>query len=222
MRSTKITLFVFAISLLIIAGFLIYESNGTSTSPQSGNASQKEIKAAKINPEKDSQNYKIGQAVDSLNNVYVYYNGKIGNVSGRHLASDGYNLGLKYQCVEFVKRYYYEHLDHKMPNSYGHAKDFFDSSVADGDINPDRNLIQYKNPGGSSKPQANDLIVFDGTAFNKYGHVAIISEVFLYQLEIIQQNPGPSAPSRIKLDLIHTNGRWIIDSKQVLGWLRKK
>lgn len=66
----------------------------------------------------------VGQAIDSLNGVYFYYNGSVDNVVGRNTTADGYNLGLKYQCVEFVKRYYFEHFNHKMPNSYGHAKDF--------------------------------------------------------------------------------------------------
>ncbi|MCF8332043.1 MAG: CHAP domain-containing protein [Bacteroidales bacterium] len=220
MKSTKITIFVFAISLLVIAGFWIHESIGTSTSPQTGKVNQRLGKAAKLNPEKVSKNYKIGQVVDSLNNVYVYYNGKIGHVSGRNLASDGYNLGLKYQCVEFVKRYYYEHLNHKMPNSYGHAKDFFEPLVADGQINPERNLIQYHNPG-SSMPKVNDLIVFKGTTFNKYGHVAIISKVLNDQIEIIQQNPGPLAHSRRNIDLFKKGRKWKIDNHLVLGWLRK-
>ncbi|MFA0963395.1 hypothetical protein AB9P05_16445 [Roseivirga sp. BDSF3-8] len=50
-------------------------------------------------------------------------------VSGRNLTPDGYNLGLKYQCGEFMKRYYYLHLNHKMPDSYGHARDFFNPSL---------------------------------------------------------------------------------------------
>ncbi|OCG61857.1 hypothetical protein [Gilliamella sp. GillExp13] len=62
----------------------------------------------------------------------VYYNGSINNVRGRNIAKDGYNLGLKYQCVEFIKRYYYQRFNHKMPNSYGHAKEFFDPSIVDG------------------------------------------------------------------------------------------
>src|SRR5690606_35208838 len=90
--------------------------------------------------------YEWGDRVDSLHGVYVYYNGSVGNVKGRNLAPDGYNLGLKYQCVEFVKRYYYEHLEHKMPDSYGHAKDFFDNAVGDGKLNKRRALIQYNNP----------------------------------------------------------------------------
>ena len=57
-------------------------------------------------------NYSVGQRIDSLNGVFVYYNGSVSNVSGRNKASDGYNLGMKYQCVEFVKRYYLEYLNH--------------------------------------------------------------------------------------------------------------
>ena len=79
----------------------------------------------KINRKLKARSMEIGDKVDSLNGVFVYYNHSVGNVSGRNTTADGYNLGLKYQCVEFVKRYYYENLNHKMPNSYGHAKDFF-------------------------------------------------------------------------------------------------
>lgn len=73
----------------------------------------------------DVDKSKIGMVVDEFNGVKVYYNGSISNVSGRNVAKDGYSLGLKYQCVEFIKRYYYERFNHKMPDSYGHAKDFF-------------------------------------------------------------------------------------------------
>jgi hypothetical protein len=108
---------------------------------------------------KVSVKHKFGTKVDSLNGVNVYYNGKVSNISGRSLTSDGYNLGLKYQCVEFVKRYYYEHLNHKMPNSYGNAKDFFNPRLKDGQMNHDRKLIQYTNGGQSlPKPKAANFI----------------------------------------------------------------
>lgn len=162
--------------------------------------------------------YEIGQPVDSLNGVIVYYNGAISNVTERNLAADNYNLGLKYQCVEFVKRYYYEHLHHKMPYSYGHAKDFFDRDIADGKKNPRRNLVQYCNPS-SSMPKADDLLIFDGAV---YGHVAIISGVDDDEIEIIQQNPGPAGKSRQTFSLEKQNGKWKIDSDRVLGWLRKE
>lgn len=162
----------------------------------------------------------IVQPIDSLNQVMVYYNGKVGNVVGRNTTEDGYNLGLKYQCVEFVKRYYYEHLNHKMPNSYGHAKDFFNTALSDGQKNRDRNLTQYTNHS-KSKPKVNDLLIFDGTMFNQYGHVAIISGVSDTEIEIIQQNPGPLANSRESYKLQKIEGKWKIKNSQVLGWLSK-
>jgi len=162
----------------------------------------------------------IGDAVDSLNGVKVYYNGPISNVSGRNTAADGYNLGLRYQCVEFVKRYYYQHYKHKMPDSYGHAKSFYDKSLGDASYNKARDLMQYSNPS-VLPPAAGDLLVFDGNRFNSYGHVAIISEVRSREVEIIQQNPGPGAPSRDTYPLIMENGRYKIDGGGILGWLRK-
>ncbi len=164
--------------------------------------------------------YTVGQQIDSLNGVAVFYNGGVGNVSGRNTTDDGYNLGLKYQCVEFVKRYYYEHLQHKMPDSYGHAKDFFDSALSDGQKNKKRDLTQYTNPS-QMRPEANDLLIFDGTLANKYGHVAIISNVTAHEIEIIQQNPGPFGKSREIISLNNADGKWEIKNKRVLGWLRK-
>jgi hypothetical protein len=164
--------------------------------------------------------YEVGQKIDNLNGVIVYYNGGVGNVEGRALTKDGYNLGLKYQCVEFVKRYYYEELNHKMPDSYGHAKDFFISNLKDGQLNKQRNLIQYTN-SSKTQPKVNDLVVYSGTKLNTYGHVSIISKVTESEIEIIQQNPGPFGNSRKTYYLINKDGKWRINNDQILGWLRK-
>lgn len=160
----------------------------------------------------------VGQKVDSLNGVYVYYNGATSTVVGRNTTSDGYNLGLEYQCVEFVKRYYYEHLDHKMPNSYGHAKDFFDKNLADGQYNADRNLKQYSNPS-ERKPKVNDLVVFDKNIFNSFGHIGLVSKVEENKLEIIQQN---KSSSRVEYGLENSAGKWRIKNSRILGWLGKE
>lgn len=164
--------------------------------------------------------HQIGQPIDSLNGVKVYYNGDVGHVSDRNVSVDGYNIGMKYQCVEFVKRYYYEYLKHKMPDSYGNAKDFFDKNIADGQLNPKRNLLQFTNPG-SSQPQVNDLLVFSATLFNRFGHVAIVSKVSETEIEIIQQNPGKFKPSRKTIPLGRQSGQWKIGESRILGWLRK-
>jgi surface antigen len=158
---------------------------------------------------------KAGTPLDSLHGVVVYDNAGMGNVSGRNVV-DGYNVGLRYQCVEFVKRYYLERYDHRMPNSYGHAKDLFDRTVADGAVNEDRGLVQFTNPS-SAMPIAGDLVVLDGWPGNPYGHVAIVSKVADGEVEIVQQNTGST---RGTYDLDHMDGKWRIDSKRVLGWLR--
>ncbi len=178
-------------------------------------ACQQVVKKTNVNPV-----HAVGDALDSLNGVVVYYNGGVGHVEERNTV-DGYNVGLKYQCVEFVKRYYFEFYKHRMPDSYGHAKSFFQENREDGAKNTQRDLTQYTNPS-KSKPQVGDLVVFDGTVWNEYGHVAIISAVTEKEIEIIQQNPGPFAPSREKFTLENNGTTWTILDDQLLGWLRKR
>ena len=90
-------------------------------------------------------------------------------------------------------------------------------SLKDGELNTERNLIQYTN-GSFSKPEIGDLLVLDGTISNKFGHVAIISNVNEEEIEIIQQNTSESRDN-IDLDLI--DNKWKVDKSRVLGWLRK-
>lgn len=156
-----------------------------------------------------------GEPIDSLNGVIVRYNDGMNAIHGRNVF-DGYNVGLNYQCVEFVKRYYLEHYDHRMPNSYGNAKDFFDTTLADSALNKDRALIQFSNPS-RSKPRIGDLIVLDTWTGNSFGHVAIISAVESDEVEVVQQN---TRSTRATYDLDHADGRWYIESERISGWLR--
>ncbi|CAD0002069.1 CHAP domain-containing protein [Flavobacterium chungangense] len=197
MKIKKITLLIISVLVLTYAGIKVVK---------------------KINLNSD---YKIGQSLDSLNGVKVYYNGGVDNVLERNVTKDNYNLGLKYQCVEFVKRYYYEHYNHKMPDAYGHAKDFFDSKIKDGDLNRNRGLIQYANPS-IAKPEIGDLVIFSGSLLNRFGHVAIISKVSENEIEIIQQNPGPFGSSREVFGVKNQEGKYKIESSRLLGWLRKE
>ncbi|MBS1637158.1 MAG: CHAP domain-containing protein [Bacteroidetes bacterium] len=164
--------------------------------------------------------YSIGQVLDSLHGVKVYYNGNVGHVSERNTSADGYNIGLKYQCVEFVKRYYYEYYHHKMPDSYGNAKDFFNAALSDGAFNKARGLLQYRNPS-HAKPREGDLVILDGHVANPYGHVAIVAGVSGNRVEIIQQNPGAFGDSRVTFELDSTASGFYIQNDRLLGWLRK-
>ncbi|MEL6866787.1 MAG: CHAP domain-containing protein [Bacteroidota bacterium] len=155
----------------------------------------------------------VGEEIDRYNGIPIYYNGDMHNTAGRSKGPNGYNYGLKWQCVEFVKRYYYEYLHHKMPNTWGHAKDFFNLFLQNGAYNADRAMYQYRN-GSRRKPRVDDILVFGSQTF---GHVAIISAVEATYIEVAQQNVGPFSRTRYKLT--ERNGRWYIRDSKVLGWL---
>ena len=159
---------------------------------------------------------RVGKVIDSYRGVQVYDNGLLYFRSyGKHYGPDGYYYGQKWQCVEFIKRFYYDAKRHKMPDGMGHAKSFFDTSLSDGGLNSRRGLIQYRN-GSTHGPQPDDLVVFTDT---KYGHVAIVTHVAPDSLEIVQQNilAGP----RRRLSLVVSNGQYFVTSPRVpAGWLR--
>ena len=163
--------------------------------------------------------YQFGDVVDTYNGVNVYYNGSVSNVTERNLASDGYNLGLKYQCVEFVKRYYYEYFNHAMPDTYGDAKDFFDKSLPDKAFNKQRGLMQYRNVR-EYKPKVHDILVYDGYPGNMFGHVAIISKVSEKDIELVQQNIGTT--TRLIIPLVNFYQYWTVADYDIQGWLRKE
>ncbi len=160
----------------------------------------------------------IGKKIDSYKNVNVYYNGILYTKAyGKNYAEDEYYYGQKWQCVEYVKRFYYQSKEHKMPNVYGNAKDFFDSNLNQGELNKCRGLFQYRN-GGNVKPEPDDLIVFTDT---KFGHVAIVTEVTSDYVEIIQQNVY--GKTREKYELITKDNKYFVgDKRKPAGWLHKK
>lgn len=171
----------------------------------------------KINQKITDQGNGIGRVMDSYKGVDVYYNGDDYSLNhGKNYSKDGYYYGYKWQCVEFIKRFFYEAKSHKMPDVYGNAKDFFDENVENGKLNDKRGLIQYRN-GENEKPQPDDLVVFMDTT---YGHVVIVTEVGENYIEVIQQNMGEYA--RIRFDLECKEGKYFVGGKRVpAGWLRK-
>lgn len=159
---------------------------------------------------------RVGKVLDSYQGVPVYDNGLLFfRGHGRNYASDGYYYGQKWQCVEFIKRFYHDAKQHKMADVMGHARTFFDDTVSDGALNARRGLIQFRN-GSAERPRPDDLLVFTDT---KYGHVGIVTEANESSVEIIQQNI--LWRTRQRLSLIVSNGYYFIGSPRTpAGWLR--
>lgn len=158
-----------------------------------------------------------GEVVDLWRGVTVIANGEDYLVShGRHYHSGGYYYGQKWQCVEYAKRYYKDALNHEMPDVMGHAADFFDPDIPQGQLNPARHLIQYYN-GGNEPPQPDDLMVW---AYDRYGHIAVVTRVTDREVEVIQQNV--TRGSRMTLPLEAQDGSFRVGDgpRSPVGWLR--
>jgi surface antigen len=158
----------------------------------------------------------VGRVLDDYRGVAVYDNGLLFFRShGRHYSADGYYYGQKWQCVEYVKRFYHQAKGHKMPDVWGHARDYFQEALSDGALNPRRGLVQYHN-GASAKPQPDDLLVFTDTT---YGHVAIVRAVGDDSLEVVQQNI--LGKPRQRFALVASNSCWFVTApREPAGWLR--
>lgn len=212
---------IFSVTITAAVFFAIYVGLfGLPSLPDSFTFPEFKKTESPTRKKKKSKPKSTPKVIDNLNGVKVYLNGRVSNVHGRNVTPDGYNLGLKYQCVEFIKRYYYEYYNHKMPDSYGHAKDFFDRNIRDGLMNRARNLRQFTN-GSISRPRIGDILVFGPTPTNRFGHIGIISKSDGSQIQMIHQNPGLGNPSRVSYNLTQKNGKWYIATDYVLGWLRR-
>ena len=105
-----------------------------------------------------------------------------------------------------------------MPDSYGHAKEFFDTRLADTQYNPKRDLYQFTN-GSEYRPLPGDILVFDGSQKNPFGHTGIVTVSKGSKCEIVQQNTGMKSRELFKVQEL--NGKFFVMDKDVLGWLRK-
>lgn len=157
-----------------------------------------------------------GEVAHTHNGVPIYSNGtQVFQSSGKHTADDGYYYGRKWQCVEFVKRYYHDAHDHHMPNVWGHAKDFYQNDLSHGSLNQGRGMLQFHN-GKDTPPMVDDLIVWNDAP---YGHVAVIAEVHDTYIVVAQQNIYGSATQRFPLS--KSKGSFTITgTKPPAGWLR--
>lgn len=117
----------------------------------------------------------------SFNNVYVYSNGTPTYFSNQTNKVNNYVTGYKWQCVEFVNRYYLLKFGKKLGG--GNANTYYSNASSKG-------LNRAAN-GGTNKPQVGNILASNGKT---YGHVAIIRSVPStpktgnYTIYVAQQN----------------------------------
>jgi len=164
------------------------------------------------------QEPEVGQILDSWRGVPVRYNGQpYWRSVGSHQSTSGYYYGKQWQCVEYIKRFYFDALGHEMPDVMGHAKSFFDPEIPHGVLNSKRDLIQFSN-GGDEPPQVDDLLVWRQDV---YGHVAIVTKVTEHEIEVIQQNVISGTRQHLPLIKL-SQGSYQVGGQEwrPVGWLR--
>jgi surface antigen len=162
-----------------------------------------------------SQPPMCGDTLDVFNGVPVHHNGGIHSCDRRrHWSPDGYSYGIRWQCVEFVRRYYKDRLGHAMPERYGNAVDYFRAGIPHGGMNYERGLVQYRN-GEREKPRPDDLVVFPRRS-KGLGHVAIVARVTEDTVTVVQQNAETVYKD---LALVRNGDRWTVEGG-CAGFLR--
>ena len=88
----------------------------------------------------ETSSLSFGTQVGEYNGVIGYSNYDDDYVSDDYNYVDGYNTGMKWQCVEYVNRYYYVIYGQKIRIPGTNADEYYDTAS-------DRGLVAYPNGG---------------------------------------------------------------------------
>ena len=158
----------------------------------------------------------FGTHVGEYNGVIAYSNYENSYVSGKYNYVDVYNTGMKWQCVEYVNRYYYVSYGQKIRIAGTNADEYYGAAS-------DRGLVAYPNSGTTS-PQPGDILCSSG---GTHGHVAIVREVTADSVHVIHQNWANTATDNNKtISMSVSGGHYTVSgfssNYSVQGWIRKQ
>ncbi len=142
---------------------------------------------------------------------------------------NGQYMGLEWECVEYVRRYYYSVYQLNLYNLGGpmDAWQFFGNAA-------NMHLTAY-GEGGTVAPQVGDILCFNQTGTGR-GHVAIVRAVGSTTVTVIQQNvkngdTGPNGPDNSYnfnysptthvVDVLSAGSSHLGSTFYCQGWLRK-
>ena len=134
----------------------------------------------------------------------------------------GIYTGLKYECVEFVRRWLIIVYDITF-ESVDHAKDIYN-------LNNFSNIFSNKIPikkciNGSDKISFGDLVIWTNQGeFNEYGHVAVVVKIKNNQIYIAEQNTTNKSWNGKKYSRkLLFNNNILVDKEypdtKIIGWI---
>ncbi|MFX0138418.1 MAG: CHAP domain-containing protein [Candidatus Hodarchaeota archaeon] len=188
-----------------ISNYLSYQKNDTLTLDF-----KTFTKEDSLNTELQAAWIPWGSYVGSFNGITAYSNGNWEWHPDKKNYVNGTYTGIKWQCVEYVQRYYYQIYGLNIQPYMGNANTFYSNASAAG-------LEAYPN-GGSVAPQVGDIICSNYS----YGHVAIVREVGSNYIKVIHQNWSNSTADN-SLEMIRSGNTVnpFSSNYTILGWLRK-
>ena len=146
-----------------------------------------------------------GDQVGSFNGVIAYSNGSVNYNSGQHNVVNGYTTGLEWQCVEYVRRYYWI--------IYG--QQIGAGMNANGFYNNGWGLTKAVN-GGNKAPVPGSILC---SASGSFGHVSIVREVGSNYIKVIQQNwSNTSSDNAYTLNMTVSNGNYTVKAAGSYSW----
>jgi len=164
----------------------------------------------------------FGSELGQFNGVTIYSNGNDTYVGTERsystINSIKKDVGVKWQCVEFVNRYYWQQYGIALRDKYsGNANRFWNNASTMG-------LDSFSNGGTAIIPQVGDILVSNGGA---NGHVAIVRSVSSNQVCVAHQNFANSTADENKcLTMTSANGRYTVaefnGNLPIVGWLRRR
>ena len=162
------------------------------------------------------------KALGEVNNVISYANNNSNkNNYVNNIYVNNIYTGLKWQCVEFARRYLIINYNITF-NSIDNAYNIFDLpyfiSLKNNMIIPIRKYVN-----GSKTPPMKDSLLIWNRYYKNTGHVAIITNIDNTTITIAEQNYNNNSwngnnYSR-KLKIVFDNGMYYIASNNILGWI---
>lgn len=155
----------------------------------------------------------FGTYLGQFNTVSAFSNGSVNYYSSiSNFMADGFYTGIKWQCVEYVRRYYYTIFNTRLSNSVaGDAGTWFSNASGLG-------LTAYQNGQSTSAPQVGDILC-------STTHIAIIKRISGNKIYTAQQNVSQDSSDVDKqLTLSVSGGKYTLSGGYgtLQGWLRKQ
>lgn len=166
----------------------------------------------------------LDSSMGSFNGVTAFSNGSSGRESTVYnyqfdsSTGTNYNLGYKWQCVEYCNRYYFQINRKKIRVAGTNAVDYFATASS-------RGLVAYPN-GGAVAPAPGDIMCFSGGS-GGYGHVSICRSVSSTAVNVCQQNVTcTTRDANFAHSMVVNSGKYTVSGASLgktyvcQGWLR--